>query len=502
MQVKDNVNASNFLQGSSQLGNTTNASKSDKKKEEINFSSFLISAGSNGNTSGISDNKDISKNQNSAVSIMETSVMTDKAEDSRKTAKEEKSLTENDLSKESKTIAEKEDSTVSDDTVSKANEVDASEVSTTESDVSEGISDEEQEVVLETVSQILQMIMNQFQLSTEELNAKLDEFGMDVASLLTGEGMREFFLNMESADVSDLLVNEELNQKLQEFMDGFNQIMEQMESVEESLDFIRSDVDFASLLMKDSQLQEAETETDFISSEKTLSDSESSDGIVEEPEVIVSKTETTKNTENQTGEQKEETSFSMSQQTSAPTEKSSTNKENKFENPILQALDNAVSQTQGNIAVTNDGMVSGSDVIRQIVEQVRLNMNQNTTSMELQLNPEHLGKVQINVAAKEGVMTARIVVETEAARQAVEGGLTSLKETLEQQNLKVDAIEVMVSTTGFEGQEEKQDSYKKESETKSRKKLDLADLEDDVSQGEEAETLKMEASGSSVSYSA
>lgn len=502
MQVKDNVNASNFLQGGSQLGNTTNASKSDKKKEEINFSSFLISAGSNGNTSGTSNNKDVSKNQKSAVAVMDTSITADKADDSRKITKEENDITSKNVSKDSKAAAEKEDSTVSDEVESKANELENSEVAVTDSTGTEEISDEEQELVLETVNQILQMIMNQFQLSSEELVAKLNEFGMDAASLLTGEGIREFFLNMESADVSDLLVNEELNQKLQEFMDVFNQIMEQMDSVEGNLDFIHSDVDFAALLMEDSQLQETDADTDFVSSEKLLTDSENSDGIAEEPEVIVSKAKTTKNTENQTGEQKEEASFSMSQQASTLTEKTTANKESNFENPILQALDNAVNQTQGNIAVANDGMVSGSDVIRQIVEQVRLNMNPDTTSMELQLNPEHLGKVQINVAAKEGVMTARIVVETEAARQAVEGGLTSLKETLEQQNLKVDAIEVMVSTTGFEGREEQQDSYKKESETKGRKKLDLTDLEEDVSQGEEAETIKMEASGSSVSYMA
>lgn len=474
MQVNDNVNASNFLQGGGQLGTTNNVSKVDKKKEELNFSSFLVVAGSNKNLDKVPNNENMSRIQDSAMSDIETSVVAEQTDSPRKD--KENDTIKNDLLKDSETITVKNDSTVSDD-----------------------VSDEEQEVVLELANQIFQMIMNQFQLSAEELNVKLNEFGMDVASLLTGEGIREFFLHMESADISDLLVNEELSRELQEFMEGFKQIMEQLDSVKENLDLLHLDMEFDSLLMESSQLQET-METDFIPSEKELNDCEGLDETADEPEVVVSRMDSTKDIASKTDKKDEEASFSMFQQERESTEKTVVSKESKFENPILQAIDNAINQTQENMAVGNDGMVSGSDIIKQIVEQVRLNMNPDATSMELQLNPEHLGKVQINVASKEGVMTARIVVETEAAKQAVEGGLASLKETMEQQNLKVDAIEVMVSTAGFEGQDEKQDSYKQESETKNRKKLNLAELDEDVSLGDEAENLKMEVSGSSVSY--
>lgn len=475
MQVKDNVNVSNYLQGGSQLGTANNMLNAGKSKEELNFSNFLTLAGNSEGLSEVADNKNISKSQRDEVSAVAASAKADKTDNSREVKKD---TVENNVSNDSEIVTEKKDSVVSED-----------------------VSDEEQEAVIETINQILQMLMNQFQLSADELTAKLDEFGMDAASLLTGEGIREFFLYMESADVSDLLVNEELNLKLQEFMDEFNQIIEQMECTKENLNFVCSDLELNSLL-ENPQLQETKVEMNFISSEKLSDDSENLDEVANEPEVIVSKAEVAKNAEKQTGEQDEESSFSTHQQEIESTEKTVTNKESNFENPILQALDNAVNQTQENMAVANNGTVSGSDIIKQIVEQVRLNMNQDSTSMELQLNPEHLGKVQINVVSKEGVMTARILVETEAAKQAVEGGLTSLKETMEQQNLKVDAIEVMVSTTGFEGQDGQQDSYKKENETKSRKKLNLAELEEDVSQGDEVETLKMEASGSSVSYMA
>lgn len=468
MQVKDNVNVLNYLQGGSQLGTANNMLNAEKSKEELSFSSFLTFAGNNENLYEVADNKNTSRSRSDKTSIAAESAKTGDFGEVKK------------------------------DTVENDSDV---PIEKKDSEVSENVSDDEQEIVIKTINQIIQMIMNQFQLSTEELTAELDGFGMNADSLLTGEGIREFFLYMESADVSDLLTKEELNLKLQEFMDEFDQIMEQMELTEENLDLICSDLELNSLLQH-FQLQGQDAKMDFASSEKILDASNSLDDTVNDPDLIISKTEMNKNAEKQTGKQEEDSLFTMYQQEIELSEKPVVTKESSFENPILQALDNAVNQTQENMPVADSANVSGSDIIKQIVEQVRLNMNQNNTSMELQLTPEHLGKVQINVASKEGIMTARIVVETEAAKQAIESGLTSLKENMEQQNLKVDAIEVMVSTTGFEGENQQQDSYQKESGTKSRKKLDLSELEESSLQGDEAETLKMEISGSSVSYMA
>lgn len=46
-------------------------------------------------------------------------------------------------------------------------------------------------------------------------------------------------------------------------------------------------------------------------------------------------------------------------------------------------------------------------------------------------------------------MQAQIIAETEAAKAAVESGLAVLKEAFENQDLKVDAIEVMVGTPDY-----------------------------------------------------
>ena len=177
-----------------------------------------------------------------------------------------------------------------------------------------------------------------------------------------------------------------------------------------------------------------------------------------------------------------------------------TTKKNTFENPILQAIQNAVNNVE--TVVNAEQPVQQVDIVRQVVEQVRVNMNQQATSLELQLYPEHLGRIQINVVSKDGVLTASIVAETEAAKQAIEGGLLNLKEAMQQQDLKVEAIEVMVSTMGFEKGEEQQQSFDEKGSSNPRRKIDLSELGEAIPVEDEVEIEKMKATGSSVSYRA
>ena len=90
------------------------------------------------------------------------------------------------------------------------------------------------------------------------------------------------------------------------------------------------------------------------------------------------------------------------------------------------------------------------DIATQIIDKIRISVRTNDTSMELQLNPEHLGKVNLTVQSKSGVMTAQFVVQNEISKEAIESQLHTLRETLNQQGIKVDAIEVTVASNPFE----------------------------------------------------
>ena len=88
-------------------------------------------------------------------------------------------------------------------------------------------------------------------------------------------------------------------------------------------------------------------------------------------------------------------------------------------------------------------------IIEQIVRQIRVSVTDTTSTMEMQLNPERLGKVLLTISAKGGMMTANFTVQTEEARLALESQMYQLRDTLEQKEIKVEAVSISVSDFSF-----------------------------------------------------
>ena len=93
------------------------------------------------------------------------------------------------------------------------------------------------------------------------------------------------------------------------------------------------------------------------------------------------------------------------------------------------------------------------EIVNQIIDKIKVNINKDSTTMKLNLNPEHLGKVELAVTSKAGVMTAEFVVENKTAKEAIEKGLPALIEKFEEQGLKVEAVEVNISDYDFTRQQ-------------------------------------------------
>ena len=120
--------------------------------------------------------------------------------------------------------------------------------------------------------------------------------------------------------------------------------------------------------------------------------------------------------------------------------------------------------------------VEASSIVKQIADEFQVNVKQGVTSMELQLNPEDLGKIHLELVSKNGVITASITAETQMAKEAIESQMIVLKENLINQGVKVEEIEVTIATHQFE---QNLDGHKeKEEETHSgKRKLNLNELD-------------------------
>lgn len=148
------------------------------------------------------------------------------------------------------------------------------------------------------------------------------------------------------------------------------------------------------------------------------------------------------------------------------------------------------------------------EIVNQVVEQIKVMVKPDTSEMELQLNPESLGKVNVSIVAREGHITAQFVTESELARQALEGQIQQLRDTLGNQGLKVDEVEVTVSNFDFSQSSQANAEEQKEQHRGQQRKMirnldaDRIDSMDDLTEEEQIAVAIMRQNGNQVDYTA
>lgn len=126
-------------------------------------------------------------------------------------------------------------------------------------------------------------------------------------------------------------------------------------------------------------------------------------------------------------------------------------------------------------------------------------------SMEIQLTPETLGKVNVLVSVREGVVTAQLNVQNEQVKKALENQMITLKENFENQGVKVESVEITVQTNAFENNQNfNNQNEQKNNTSKNRAKLNLNGLnfDDDNDDELDDEQNSMLNENSSVEYMA
>lgn len=137
------------------------------------------------------------------------------------------------------------------------------------------------------------------------------------------------------------------------------------------------------------------------------------------------------------------------------------------------------------------------DIMNQITEFAKVNLSLENSSIEMQLNPENLGKVYLHIAAtKEGNITAELAVSSETVKTALEAQIADLRTSLNQQGIKVDAVEVTIASHEFERNleqnasgEEQQGSQREESGRTAGRRLFRGELDELSGLMNEEETL-------------
>lgn len=162
-------------------------------------------------------------------------------------------------------------------------------------------------------------------------------------------------------------------------------------------------------------------------------------------------------------------------------------------------------------AVPHNVVFNTLDVIRQVSEFTRVMYQGDTTNMEMQLNPENLGKIYVQVTAKEGVVTAHLAVQNEIVKEALENQTIQLRENMNQQGIKVEAVEVTIASHEFERNLEQnqqgsaQDEQREQASKSPRRNISMNQLDELSGLMSEEEMLVakiMRDNGNSVDFTA
>lgn len=365
--------------------------------------------------------------------------------------------------------------------------------------------------VSEAENRIRDAVKKELGLTDEELEAALAQLGLCVADLAVPQNAALLVAKINDTDVTSVVADSGLTEQLANLMTAINTVVA---DVAGQFDF--KPEQFAQILEQAAAQSDSEDE----------GDTGMQDGMKEElkpgqPEIAVVKDESTgkeikvtvengKVTDSQTTVQPDKTPENAQNASDGQQDRkqngSGGRSENSFADGLVQNLTQAVAErTEGIQSFAESYTVNAADVIHQLIEAIRVNVNPSTSSMEIQLNPENLGKINLNVVTRNGMVTATITAQNEAVKGIIESQLVQLKENLNNQGLKVQSVEVAVANHGFNlGENSAGQEQSNNQGTRGRRHFsnfeEPADEEDDMS-----EVLRqriMEADGNSVNYTA
>lgn len=419
----------------------------------------------------------------------------------------------------------------------------ANNVSVKEKVTPDAIKEEASEPLADYEQDIRNVLKEEFSVTDEEITQAMEELGLGFLDLRNMQNLTNLIQTLTGEDIGTLLLSDAFTNAMEQITAVTDDLCAQLGITREELDVLceawdqAAASDEAETVLPDAV--EAETTADTQANTETInakqtddtkaSQTAAADGVevtvvkqddnatedqttaVTDTKEAVTTVETTEQTaEDMTGSLGENADqqehFKQSKETRAD-----------MSDTGVHVTGHQSVQTEEFVLPTEStqpytSQVDVNDVINQIARNVRVTISEAATSMEMQLNPEHLGKIYLNISEREGVIRAQITAQNEAVKEALETQLVELRTNLSQQGIKVDAVEVTVGTHEFEQnlegnakQEEQQGQQMEESQKQTRRNLNLDDLDGLSGLMTEEEQLAaqiMRDNGNQVDYTA
>ena len=344
------------------------------------------------------------------------------------------------------------------------------------------------DTVKEVCEDIKDAIKEEFDVSDEDIKVAMELLGLTALDLLSTAKVAELIEQLTGTDAITLITNEDM-------MQSFNNIINVVDE---------ANADIAGMLGVKTE------EVGIVLVQNNIAPVVNSEDTAKQDNVKESDAKNADDNINQTVDNQESLSEVLAKKITTESDgkaKNNMSESNEANNKVTYAdvADNMISNITDTFAdIITEGIstVKEADIVNQVIDSVKLMASRELTSMEVMLNPEHLGSVHITVTARNGIVSAQIAAQNEQVKTALENQMVTLREQFESQGLKVDAVEITVMAHSFEAGQNfgQSESERKQGESKVHRKLDLSSFDDELEEDLESTAPAPKAEGSSVEY--
>ncbi len=352
----------------------------------------------------------------------------------------------------------------------------------------------------------------------EEVIRAMELLGLTFADLLNADNMTQLVLTVSDADMLSLMTDGGLYDSLQNLLGAVEQqlacIGEETGLTPEELAAVMEQISRQPEEKTDMRTDAGDKEADLLpDGEEDYTVTVERNGEVMKVSVEVdgnARTETAEVTNTKVEAPKEEKAEPVKKDGDAKQDNSSqgSTHSNLFLDNLLNR-GNTVTQTDAAFETAMAGRTADTqEIMDQIMNYMKIQVKADMTQMQLQLHPASLGTVNINIASKEGVITAQFMTQNEAVKSVLESQIVQLKTNFEEQGIKVEAVEVTVESHAFErnlnGEGESRQTAQ-EGKKRGVRKLNLNEMDEEVTVEDEDDRLAVEmmrAGGGTVDFTA
>lgn len=374
-------------------------------------------------------------------------------------------------STDNKTVSES--NTAAQDKAAETKEVQNTEKpqETKEVQAEETVDEETAQKVADALMQLIEQLKEILGITDEELRIGLESADMQPMDLLNPQNMAQLLSAITGEDSIGIVANEDLYASLQEMIGS---VENQLQSLTEETGLTSEELDLILQKLQELQGIEAGDETGTQIPNKAL---EMLNNPAEDMDMTYTKAaesaETTVIVEDKTKTESAKPSNQLEQstqdnanngtqtETQVQTDKSAEEKQahsdtknsghqpNNFAQNMQNNL-NELSEAAAETKVESYTSMDTESIMRQLANLVKIAKSEDLTQMEMQLHPASLGTVNVSLASKGGVVTAEFITQNEAVKNAVEAQAVQLRANLEEQGIKIEAIEVSVASHQME----------------------------------------------------